>query len=93
MCDKIYVRIYFCFCCTGTMCEDPGTPPGGSQVISSDGYRLNAEVTFKCDRTDYGPDRTSGISCVLNGTNNGVRWNDSIPSCVGKYSFISSSEL
>lgn len=78
-CQDYVVSIMFHH--SGDTCEDPGTPPGGSQIATT--YEEGAMVYFKCDKPGYTVSDSYPFLCETSGSS--VDWNSTVvPDCVGE---------
>ncbi|XP_071094759.1 uncharacterized protein [Haliotis cracherodii] len=64
--------------CIGPVCSDPGTPPGGEQVVTS--YEEFSLVSYRCDR-GFLPTDPYPLECVYNYQTVSLQWNGTMPNC------------
>ena len=64
-------------------CDDPGTPPGATQVQLDGTYEQDQRVTFTCDEEGFELDDDTVLTCVL--TNGDAGWDRPLPNCVGAW--------
>ena len=68
-------------------CDDPGTPAGATQTVTSDGYVQGATVTLSCDRTTFVFPETGTNTVTLTclpGPGGTSVWSDTVTECIGK---------
>ncbi|ESP03827.1 hypothetical protein LOTGIDRAFT_230171 [Lottia gigantea] len=66
--------------CEGITCVDPGRPLNGYQNATS--YEEGELVMFGCSLDGYTLDSIYPITCIKDGTGNGLEWNSTVPKCL-----------